>query len=521
MLILTPVEKEELRDGPTSRLHSAPAGWRDERGMALITVLICSVVLVLLGLAVTFSTMTDFSMNAQLEAHDKAVKNADAGFQLAKGIFRGKEITTLLASTTTVNRYLNYTAPGAGTALAYFERNPMAPVEAVNIDFTGSPASIGTRTVNGLLDPVAGVTTRSVGGYTFGQVDAADPSGLYLTKVTDNDDGDGDLLADVDAQVILRIMAIQRGISSETASWGTKTQNSMALIEALIKRDITLNMSAPFTIYGPSVGPAQGANIFGGNSFDLDGYDHDGMTLADVEAGGGNHATFHSAGSSSGFAAIYDDSGSGDADGLINDVCTDLDANQFDNIAGNTSNAGCGNASVTDGTQEIRDDPNNDAENIFDPNYVMNIVLKTSAIADHRFANGSNNTGESLGTDADPHITYCEGDCAFGGNTSGAGLMVVKGRLNLNGNFSFHGLVLVVGDGEMDVGGNNNGILGGVFMAKMVDLGGGNWGYGGPEVTLAGNSNFYFQGSGINLGYTSLPLKVLSWREVLRELEPY
>jgi hypothetical protein len=55
----------------------------------------------------------------------------------------------------------------------------------------------------------------------------------------------------------------------------------------------------------------------------------------------------------------------------------------------------------------------------------------------------------------------------------------------------------------------------------MNDLGSDNWGYGTPQATLAGNSNFYFQGSGINLGYTSLPLKVLSWREVLRELEPY
>jgi hypothetical protein len=486
--------------------------------VALVTVVICSVVLTLLGLALTFSSLTDFSMNAELEAHDKALKVADSGFQLAKTVFRGNELTALLTASATVSKYLNYAEPGADPALAYFKRNPMAPVEAVNIDFNNAPTPIGTRNLNGLLAPPAGVTTSIVGGYTFGLVNPADPSSLYLAKLTDNVD-DADLLTDLDGEVILRVMGISPGASSESTSWGTKTQNSIALIEAAVKRDITLALSAPFTVYGPAVGPAQGATIFGGNSFDLDGFNHPGMTLVDMEAGGGNHATFH-AGTSSGFTAVYDDSGGGDADDLINDICTDLSGVQEGNIAGDVT-TNCGNASVSDGTQEIRDNPNNDAENIFNANYVMNIVLSTPAIADNTYANNSNTNGANLGSDAAPQITFCEGDCQFGGGTSGAGLLVVRGRLTLNGNFAFRGLVLVVGDGEMNVGGNNNGILGGVFTAKMNDLGSGNWGYGTPAVSISGNSDFYFQGSGINLGYTSLPLKILSWREVLREQEPY
>ncbi len=38
----------------------------DERGIALVTVVFSSVVLTLLGLALTFSSLTDFSMNAEL-----------------------------------------------------------------------------------------------------------------------------------------------------------------------------------------------------------------------------------------------------------------------------------------------------------------------------------------------------------------------------------------------------------------------------------------------------------------------
>ena len=520
MKTLKPAGEMEWREEQGRPVHSVGDRWLNQRGVALVTVVICSVVLTLLGLSLTFSTLRDFSMNFELEAHDKALKIADAGFQLTKSVFRGNEITALLAAETTVNRYLNYTDPGSDPALAFFKRNPMAPVEAVNIDFTNSPTSIGTRTVSGLLAPPAGITTSSVGGYTFGLIDPADTSGLYLAKLTDNDDGDADLSVDVDGEVILRVMGISPGASAEVNSWGTKTQNSIALIETVLKRDISLDLSAPFTVYGPDIRPAQGSNIFGGNSFDLDGNNHPGMSLADVEAGGGNHGTFHTGGTSSGFLAVYDDPGGGDAAPLISEICANLSGVQEGNIAGNTTTS-CGNASVSDGTQEIRDNPNNDAENIFDANYIMNIVLSTPAIADNTYAPNSNVTGANLGSDANPQVTFCEGDCRFGGGTSGAGLLVVRGRLELNGNFAFHGLVLVIGEGEMDVGGNNNGILGGIFVAKTIDQGGGNWAYGIPEVTISGNSNFYFQGTGITLGYTSLPLKILSWREILRELEPY
>ena len=123
------------------------------------------------------------------------------------------------------------------------------------------------------------------------------------------------------------------------------------MIEVALKRDITLDLSAPFTVYGPAVAPDQGGNIFGGNTFDLDGFDHPGMTLADLQAGAGNHDTFHAAGTTSGFSAVYDDSGGGDADDLINDICSDLGGQQYDNIDGNTSDPGCGNASVGDGTR--------------------------------------------------------------------------------------------------------------------------------------------------------------------------
>ena len=46
------------------------------------------------------------------------------------------------------------------------------------------------------------------------------------------------------------------------------------------------------------------------------------------------------------------------------------------------------------------------------------------------------------------------------------------------------------------------------------------WVYDDPEFTLNGNVNFYYQMSGMELGFFSLPFKTVSWREINPEIEP-
>ncbi len=62
------------------------------------------------------------------------------------------------------------------------------------------------------------------------------------------------------------------------------------------------------------------------------------------------------------------------------------------------------------------------------------------------------------GTNAAPQVTYVNGDFNFG-NASGAGVLVVTGTLNITGNSSFNGLILVIGQGSLsESGGGTNGI---------------------------------------------------------------
>ena len=110
---------------------------REERGFALLITLICSTLFMLLGLSLTFSSMTEFRTSTEFEAREQSLMVADAGFNLTQGIFRGNSLTGLLASATDVNRYLNFPVPTGTTELSYFNRNPLSPIEAMHTPSAG------------------------------------------------------------------------------------------------------------------------------------------------------------------------------------------------------------------------------------------------------------------------------------------------------------------------------------------------------------------------------------------------
>ena len=126
---------------------------QEERGVALLTTVVCSALFMLLGLSLTFSSLTEFKMSTEHAAREQALLIADAGFNLTQGILRGNDLSDLLSTVTQVNHYLNFPVPTERTALEYFDRNPLSPVEAIQIDFANPPTPIGTRTVKGLLTP--------------------------------------------------------------------------------------------------------------------------------------------------------------------------------------------------------------------------------------------------------------------------------------------------------------------------------------------------------------------------------
>ena len=91
--------------------NASPNRVQDEQGIALLMVIICSLLFMLMGLSMTFSSLTDFSMSNEYEARAKALLIADAGFDLTQAVFRGNGLTALLSATTEVDQYLNFPVP--------------------------------------------------------------------------------------------------------------------------------------------------------------------------------------------------------------------------------------------------------------------------------------------------------------------------------------------------------------------------------------------------------------------------
>jgi hypothetical protein len=69
------------------------------------------------------------------------------------------------------------------------------------------------------------------------------------------------------------------------------------------------------------------------------------------------------------------------------------------------------------------------------------------------------------GTSTDPVLTFVDGDCTLDG---GAGTLIVTGTLTMNGNPSFQGLILVMGQGIVNREGAGNGtVFGAMAVARF------------------------------------------------------
>jgi hypothetical protein len=103
------------------------------------------------------------------------------------------------------------------------------------------------------------------------------------------------------------------------------------------------------------------------------------------------------------------------------------------------------------------------------------------------------------GTTTTPAFTFVNGNATLDG---GAGLMIVTGNLVLNGNPSFNGVILVLGEGTVNRNGGGNGnIYGSIYLARFAR----SWPSsenGQPHPFLA--PSFYTNGGGnANLEYDS------------------
>ena len=115
-------------------------------------------------------------------------------------------------------------------------------------------------------------------------------------------------------------------------------------------------------------------------------------------------------------------------------------------------------------------------------------------------------SGSTLGTSAQPKVTYANGDVHFTGTMTGSGILVVNGNLILSGQFTFSGIIIVYGQSTIstDIVGQGTVYGSTICVGKNVDI------------KATGNAGLYYSSQAINnakLNLKSSRFKILSWWE--------
>ena len=145
----------------------------------------------------------------------------------------------------------------------------------------------------------------------------------------------------------------------------------------------------------------------------------------------------------------------------ITDLQSTIPSNRYANYTGTGGTPSIVNAGPT-GSHQL-------SGQWLSPVQLNNMVSNLANAADVAYSCGIGapcNGAGPYGTDAAPQITYVNGDFNFG-SSSGSGVLIVTGTLNITGNSSFNGLILVIGQGMItEQGGGNGQFNGSVFLAK-------------------------------------------------------
>lgn len=125
--------------------------------------------------------------------------------------------------------------------------------------------------------------------------------------------------------------------------------------------------------------------------------------------------------------------------------------------------------------------------------------MKQAAINQGRyFTSGAAALASTAGIGAsnpDGVFTFVDGDLVLGpGNPTGQGTLIVTGKLTLDGNFNFNGVIMVLGTGEVyRSGGGNGNIFGAMFVAKFPKTGADTDQFGAPVFDTSGGGNANIQ----------------------------
>jgi hypothetical protein len=138
--------------------------------------------------------------------------------------------------------------------------------------------------------------------------------------------------------------------------------------------------------------------------------------------------------------------------------------------------------------------------------------LKNVAIAEGEYYNGTSPTsiGDNLTAKG---LTFVEGDYSLTG--AGGGILVCTGKLTLNGDFNFNGLIIVTGSGGVARNGGGTGIVQGNMVIAPYDASNTSLPFLSPKYDMSGggNSAITFNSSSLGNGMAAVSNFILGVAE--------
>ncbi|MBN2338165.1 MAG: hypothetical protein JXP48_06455 [Acidobacteria bacterium] len=468
-----------------------------EGGVALPMTLFALVLFSVLGLFMSLDAVTGVRISDNFESHAKATYAALAGLDHAAALLGGLDIDAVLRGPDGAWDGSPASVAAARTARA---RMPLPPLTAQALDLAAPETATAALPDDGVLSTgafagAAGLPLIPVSGLPLSAA-GAEPErvlGRYFVKVTDNngnpselgaDPGD-DPFTDGDGIVIVRSLGVARTFTEFTGA--LVRRNSVAVFETRLRRERLWDPGPALTVIGSAVDA-----LFAGDPV-IEGLGAPGIGAVDTDAGDGvdpAHLLRTAAGA-----------------------------------AGTVAGGGLETPSVGDITASIASD--RDRGRLLDPRALEDFIqVRAPRMADlvldgpQTWSGGAApdlgvyNSAEPWNAPGQaPRITLVRGDLSAPEGLSGGGILVVTGALDCSGPIAWAGLVLVLGEGRVDLSGPGSGIEGGFIVANLTPTAAGVV-FGTPWVAIGGKTRIAAHPAAVRMALSLFPLTRVGFREI-------
>jgi Tfp pilus assembly protein PilX len=491
--------------------RTSHAGRSGEEGLAVLIAIVALSIFSLLGMYMSVNASTEVRISDNYESKVQAEIAARAGLSHAREIMRDFKHNDLLKGPDgTYNNSTTYLAQAA----TYGYRNWLSWATARSLDITDPTSAVSGIPDDGLINtgkynttngtvivPATGIALTSPNPYGSGNVITA----RYFLKVSDNNGEASETLADPtnnpfidgDGIVIVRSMGVAKTVRE--AAGGVVRANSTAVYEMRYKRSSTFDFHSPIVLQGNTIVPSA-PSMFNGNAFEING-----------------GATQY------GISTIDPDLNSGTPP--AQQVSLQLAGNQRNNVTGLG-----GAASIGDITSTLT----GDGLDLLNAGYLYSFTKYDVPSFAYNKYTGNQSWGGGSGpymgyydstkpmSDPvqDPKVTWVDGDLSFSGGATGAGLLVITGKLSGNGALHWDGIVLVIGKGDADFSGMNVEINGGIYVVNDELDANGVAQFGTTKFTVSGNSDLIVNDDASKLAVSRIPPRQLSYREITSAMDP-